>query len=351
MHAWFLVLLLLVGAAGCRQQPSGGEAAPQPGARIKLGYVLHGLNDFTRIIEQGARDAARDENVAIDVVGPAGFSATSDAIAMFEGMVQKRVDGLVVVPMPGEVWVTPIRQAAQAGIPVLTANVMSPGSAAQAWFGQDEYASGLLLAAELKKLLAERNVQEGLIVVGICAPGVGVLVDRYDGLKKGMEGSGFQVSQPFDVNTENTANYGAWENLAGANPRAVAMAGLCSMDLPNLARLKERTKAQWVLVGYDLGRETLDAIKAGIVQCALGQHPYLQGYLPVRALARHLRDGAPLPQGWIEVGAERVTPENAAAIYNREAGEAAQTGWYREYIARHFPDLAALAKPWPSRPQ
>jgi hypothetical protein len=43
------------------------------------------------------------------------------------------------------------------------------------------------------------------------------------------------------VNTENTANYAAWENLAGANPEMVAMVGLCSMDLPNLAKLK-RTK-------------------------------------------------------------------------------------------------------------
>ena len=30
--------------------------------------------------------------------------------------------------MPGEVWVTPIRQATEAHIPVLTANVTSPGS-------------------------------------------------------------------------------------------------------------------------------------------------------------------------------------------------------------------------------
>jgi ABC-type sugar transport system substrate-binding protein len=92
----------------------------------------------------------------VDVVGPAGFS-TGDAIAMFEAMTQKRVNGLVVVPMPGEVWVTPIRQATQAGIPVLTANVTSPGSAATAWVGQDEFASGTILAAELRKFSGRRE--------------------------------------------------------------------------------------------------------------------------------------------------------------------------------------------------
>src|SRR5207244_3149211 len=287
-ESWFqlftgISLPLLLGLSltiGCNKKPSGDDSA-KPLGQVKLGYVLHGLNDFTQIIKQGAEDAARAESVSIDVVGPAGFSATTDAIAMFEGLTQKRVSGLVVVPMPGEVWVTPIRQATEAGIPVLTANVTSPGSTARAWFGQDEYASGVILATELRKFLAAQNRSEGRIIIGICAPGVGVLVERYEGFKKGMAGTQYQISNPFDVNTENTANYAAWENLAGANPEVLAMVGLCSMDLPKLAKLKVRTKGQWLVAGYDLGRETLEAVKAGTVQVVVGQHPYLQGYLPV----------------------------------------------------------------------
>ena len=36
--------------------------------------MLHGLNDFTQIIKQGAEDARGPKGVAVDVVGPAGFS-------------------------------------------------------------------------------------------------------------------------------------------------------------------------------------------------------------------------------------------------------------------------------------
>ncbi len=339
------ILLALILAVGCRQEPSGNDPT-KPAGQPKIGYVLHGLNDFTQIIKQGAEDAARAEGVSINVVGPAGF-ATADAIAMFEGMAQKPVNGLVVVPMPGEVWVTPIRQATQAGIPVLTANVTSPGSTATTWFGQDEYASGVILATELLKFLTAQNKHEGRVVVGMCAPGVGVLVERYEGFKKGMSGTKFQITQPFDVNTENTANYAAWENLAGANPEMAAVVGLCSMDLPNLAKLKERTKGQWLVAGYDLGRETLDAIKAGTIQVAVGQHPYLQGYLPVVALARHLRDKQPLPQGWIDVGTEVVTRDNVELIHGRETDAKMQTQWYADHVATQFADLNAAAKPLP----
>jgi simple sugar transport system substrate-binding protein len=162
-----------------------------------------------------------------------------------------------------------------------------------------------------------------------------------------MAGTKYQISDPFDVNTENTANYGAWENLAGANPGVVAMVGLCSMDMPNLAKLKERAKGQWLIGGYDLGRETLDAVKAGTVQVVVGQHPYLQGYLPVVALARQLRNQQPLPQGWIDVGTEVVTRDKVDAIYGRETDAAKQIQWYAEYVGKHFADLNAVAKPLP----
>ena len=330
---------------GCDRKAPDDASAKLPD-KPKLGYVLHGLNDFTQITKQGAEDAARAANVSVDVVGPAGFSAT-DAIAMFEAMTQKRVKGLVVVPMPGEVWVTPIRQATQAGIPVLTANVTSPGSTATAWFGQDEYESGVILATELRKFLATQNKLEGRIIVGMCAPGVGVLVERYQGFKQGMAGTKYQISEPFDVSTENTANYGAWENLAAANPNTVALVGLCSMDLPNLAKLKVRMKGQWLVAGYDLGRETLDAIKAGTIQIAVGQHPYLQGYLPILALARHLETKQPLPQGWINVGTEVITRDNVEPIYARETDAQKQTQWYADYVAKQFADLNAVAKPLP----
>src|SRR5258705_7519807 len=133
---------------------------------------------------------------------------------MFEGMTQKQVRGLVVVPMPGEGWVTPIRQATEAGIPVLTANVTSPGSTATTWFGQDEFASGVTLAAELRKFLDVQNKGAGQIIVGMCAPGVSVLVERYEGFKRGMAGAADRISPPLDLNTENTTKYAPWGNLA-----------------------------------------------------------------------------------------------------------------------------------------
>src|SRR5262245_51587958 len=179
---WSLLLLPLLAACGRPAAPpkpaSGAAARP-----VRIGYVLHGLNDFTQVIKKGAEDAGQALGVEVEVTGPPAFTAT-EAIAIFEGMVQKRKDGLVVIPMPGDVWVQPIDEAVEAGIPVVTANVTSPRSKAAAWFGQGEYRSGVILAGELKQALKAAGKSGGRIVVGVCAPGVEVLKARYDGFKK-----------------------------------------------------------------------------------------------------------------------------------------------------------------------
>src|SRR3989442_1703611 len=82
---------------------TAGKPAMPPGKAIKIGYVLHGLNEFTQVIKRGAEDAGKALGVEVEVMGPAAFKS-ADAIAMFEGMVQKKMDGIAVIPMPGDVW-------------------------------------------------------------------------------------------------------------------------------------------------------------------------------------------------------------------------------------------------------
>ena len=348
-----IALLLLLGAcnktdaAAGTAASSGSAAASVANARPKIGYVLHVLNDFTESIKRGAQDAGQALGADVDVQGPAGSSA-QDAIAIFEGMVQRRLDGLVVVPAPGEVWVSPIRRAMKASIPVLTANITSTQSEAPAWFGQDEYQSGVLLAESLIKSLGARAAQPGKVVVGICHPGLSVLTARYDGVVKGLGQTKLEVSQPRDVTVPNTTNYAAWESLTGANPDAVAFVGLCSMDVPNLAKLKARGSASWLVAGYDLNQESLDALKTGKADLLLGQNPYLQGYLPVRALVEHLKSKQPLPKGWVDVGTELVTAQNVGEVYAREVDRDVGRKSYAERLGQRFVDLAALAKPMPA---
>ena len=100
---------------------------------------------------------------------------------------------------------------------------------------------------------------------------------------------------PLDDEQKNLAG---WEQLVETHPEMIAAVGLASVDLPNLIRIKRRLNAQWEAAGYDVTVEVLDAIKDGTALVTIGQHPYLQGYLPVLALSEHFIDGVSL-RDWI----------------------------------------------------
>ncbi|MGI8476657.1 MAG: sugar ABC transporter substrate-binding protein [Thermomicrobiales bacterium] len=322
------------------------DATPAPSHKdIRIAYVLHGLNAFTGRMKTGAEDAAKDYGVTLDVFGDASFD-TATHQAFFESAIQSGYNGIAVVTNPGSQWITPIQEAIDAKIPLVGANVTGLETGLTAWVGQDEYNSGVILAGEMKKKLEAAGVTKGMIVMGLCLPAAQVIQDRYNGFKKAMEGTGYEISQPNEVLAPVPDNYSRWENLVTANPDAVAMVGLCSIDIPNLAQLKERNKAKWLVGGYDLDPPTLDAIKAGTAAVTVGQQEYMQGYLPVRALAEHLINGTPLVTGWLECPTEIVDATNVAQYVGRQTDNAQQYAFYKDYMAKNFADLQKATRPY-----
>jgi ABC-type sugar transport system substrate-binding protein len=319
-----------------------GTAARQDD--IRVAYVMHGLNAFTEVIKRGAEQAGEDLGVTVDVFGQAGFDIPTHQ-AFLETAIQSGYDGIVVVPNGGDPWNSLIEQATEAGIPLASANNTALNSALDLWVGQDEFSSGVVLGNETKRVLEEKGVTSGQIVVGMCVLGNPVLVDRYNGFVQAMEGTEFEIGEAQDVTVSNEENYARWENLATANPEAVAMVGLCSLDLTNLAQIKERSGAEWSATGYDLDVTTLEAIQAGLVDVTLGQAPYLQGYLPVRALVEEIQSGEQVV-GWLECPTEVVTAENVADFLARESDPEVERQYYADLMAAEFADLNEVARPY-----
>lgn len=311
---------------------------------IKIAYILHGLNDFTQTIKEGAEDAGEDLGVTVDVFGEAGFDIATHQ-AFLESAIQAGYDGIAVIPNGGDPWNTLLEEAANAGIPLATANNTALNSVVDLWVGQDEYNSGVLLAQEMQKQLDAAGVTEGQIVIGSCFPGNPVLDDRSAGIHTVFDGTGFELTQDYDTKLDNTENYNIWDSLATANPDAVAMIGLCSLDPPNMAQIKERGSYTWLAGGYDLETPTLQAIQDGYLAVSAGQQPYLQGYLAVAALVQEIRNGEHI-SGWLEVPTDIVTAENVEDFLPRESDAATQREFYAAYIAENFTDLLAAARPY-----
>lgn len=326
--------------------PMIGISSQQASAQdeIKIAYVLHGLNDFTQTIKEGAEDAGKDLGVTVDVFGEAGFDIPTHQ-GFFESAIQAGYDGIVVIPNGGDPWNSLIQTATDAGIPLASANNTALNSTLDLWVGQDEYNSGVLLAKEVQAQLTAADVTSGKIVIGSCFPGNPVLDARSQGIHSVFDGTGFELTQDQDTKLDNTENYNIWDSLAIANADAVAMVGLCSLDPPNIAQVKERGGYTWLGAGYDLETPTLDAISNGLIGVSAGQQPYLQGYLPVRALVEQIKTGTKI-SGWLEVPTDIVTAANVEEFKPRESDAAVQKQFYADYMAENFADLQAGARPY-----
>ena len=337
-----VLFLIAMPAIGARAQ----DATPAADhSDIEIAYVLHGLNTFTERMKTGAEDAGNDLGVTVEVFGDASFD-TATHQAFFENALQRGFDGIAVVTLPGDQWITPIQEAVDQGVPVVGANVTGLETAMKTWVGQDEYNSGVILGGELLKQFEAAGVSEGKIAVGICSAAAQVLQDRDAGLRKAFEGTSFEVLPAQEVLIPVPDNYSRWENVMAANPDAVGAVGLCSIDIPNLAQLKERTGGTWLIGGYDLDPPTLQAIKDGWAQVTVGQQEYLQGYLPVRALAESLINGTPLVEGWLETPTEVVTIDNVDDYVTRQTDNTVQHEYYQSYMDENFADLQAAARPY-----
>jgi simple sugar transport system substrate-binding protein len=335
----FLLAVPVFGAAAQDATPAADNSD------IEIAYVLHGLNTFTERMKVGAEDAAKDMGVTLEVFGDASFDTPTHQ-AFFETALQRGFDGIAVVTLPGDQWITPIQQAVDAGVPLVGANVTGLETALAAWVGQDEYNSGVILGGEMLKAFEAAGISEGKIAVGTCSAAAKVLQDRDAGLRKAFEGSSFEILPTQEVLIPVPDNYARWENFMAANPDAVGAVGLCSIDIPNLAQLKERTGGTWLIGGYDLDPPTLQAIQDGWAQVTVGQQEYLQGYLPVRMLAEHLINGTPLVEEWLETPTEVVTAENVADYVARQTDNQVQYDYYQQYMAENFADLDAAGRPY-----
>ena len=158
--------------------------------------------------------------------------------------------------------------------------------------------------------------------------------ERYRALRRLQKVSrhAVQISDPFDVNTENTANYAAWENLAGAIECA-PWSGCVRWTY----RTGEAEGARKVNGWSRLRPRARDARRRQGRHRAKSSsaHPYCKATCP--SWRWPVTCAASDPQGWITpfVSGRGTTSKRSMRV-NRTVK---QTQWYADYVARHFADL------------
>ncbi|HLC01870.1 MAG TPA: substrate-binding domain-containing protein [Anaerolineales bacterium] len=307
----------------------------EPAEPLEFAVVLQAIGiPFFSALERGAIQAGHDFGVHVEVVGPP-LHDPERQIAMFEAYVQRGVDGIVVgAPVP--VWDTTINAAIDQGMIVLTTNSDAPDSRRIAGWQQDFEDTGRIMGQTLVELMGE----EGVVGMGWCVSGAVPLVRRLDGFSEVIsQYPGITTIGPIDVGDDASRAYEGWSTLISTNPEMTGTFGLCATDPQAAGEVaQDLARDDLIVIGYDLQPVTLELIRDGWVDMALGQAPYLQGYLPIMALANYFQNGTPLPEGLVPMPMEIVTADNAADYIPRETDSHAERVWYSNWLCENYPN-------------
>lgn len=305
--------------------PEEEEAEEVP---VRVGYVVHVTGiEFTAVVEEGARAAAEDYNVELTFTGPPGVDHPAQ-IAAFDSLLETDLDGIVFIAGDPSVWEEPVQRAIDKGVVVLTADADAPNTDRLAFFGVDAEGLGETLGEQVRGLMGD----EGKIVLGECVIGPEPHVLREAGFRTAFEGADIEWVGPIETICDATENYNNWQNAFTANQDAAAFVGLTAVETPSLGKLSQETGTEAVVASFDPGAEGLALMADGYIDVTVGQNPYLAGYLPVQAIARHVREGLEINPGVNLYPGEFMLPETAEELIEREGGGEPRKEWYRNFI-------------------
>jgi simple sugar transport system substrate-binding protein len=247
--------------------------------------------------------------------GSASTSSVSQMVSFLQTAISAKANGIATTVINATGFTTPVMDAMNAGIPVVTYNAdgvytangtPNIGTNRLCYIGQALYLSGQQLGERIKSLVTT----PGEIVIFIATPGTGNIQPRFDGAASVLKAAGYTVSE---IAT------GAATSVELAAEKAYLLGhksikGAFAVDAGSTEFLAQSLSGSGLSSlpagGFDLTPVTLSAIQSGAINFTINQNPYLQGFLPTLYLYMYNLSGGLVPPPDTDTGLSFVTKTN-----------------------------------------
>ncbi|MFG2379102.1 sugar ABC transporter substrate-binding protein [Streptomyces sp. NPDC048504] len=266
------------------EDSSGASAGKASTPRMTVALVTHQApgDTFWDIVRKGAQAAAAKDNIKLIYSADPNAGNQSNLV---QNAIDQKVDGIAVTLAKPDALKDVIAKAKTANIPVVGLN-----SGLSDWkklgllefFGQDETVAGEALG---KRLNAE-GAKKAVCVIQ--EQGNIGLTQRCDGVKKTFTGT----TEVLNVNGTDMPSVKSTITAKLTQDKSIDYvvtlgAPFAMTAVQSLSDAGSKAK----VATFDLNSTLTGAIKAGTVQFAVDQQPYLQGYLAVDSLWLYKNNG------------------------------------------------------------
>lgn len=284
-------------------------------AEERIVVVTHGSNTdlFWNIVKNATSDAARDMKIRVEYRNPPTGDLTEMA-RLIDAAVASRPSGLIVSIPDVNALGPSIKRATAAGIPVVSINSGSDvreSLGALFHVGQPEFEAGLGGGKRAKAAGVRKAICVNHEIFNVA------LEQRCKGYEKGLGSKVAMLdtgSDPSQIRNRVSAYLSRNKDIDG-----ILVVGASPVDAVLKALDDVGKQGKLNLGAFDLSQVIVKGLEDGSINYAIDQQQYLQGYLPVVALALQARYGL-LPGGDILSGPGFVTKQNVALV-KRYAGK------------------------------
>lgn len=263
-------------------------------------------NEYFVAMKNKAQAACDALGVELLYDAPTEETMINEQIGMFETMMQKGVNGILVVPNGTDEIVASVKAANEAGIPVICLDTNANGGEILSFIGTNNYQGGVLAG----EWVAENYEGQVAIITGV--PGNQCHTDRTQGFIDGIEGKEniTLAGEPVPGYCERAQGMTCAENLLVAYPDLVAI--YCCNDQMAMGA-GEAVKAAGknvAVIGFDGSPDCAQGIIDGMCAASVAQAPGRMAELGVNAMYEYIVNGTQ-PEAIVDTGCSMVTAENA----------------------------------------
>ena len=325
-----VVLAVVLGACAAQPAPApAAPAAPQPAATevpaakpagpLNIAFSIPGLQfPFFVFMETQVQDEAK--KLGMDISTLDGQNQVPKQTADVEAAIAKKVSGLLISPITADGMAPAVKEAVDAGIPVVTVDRTVTGVDTLAHVGADNVLGG----EQQGKALLELFPKGAVIFELLGTPGASPAIDRSKGLHNIID-SHPEIKVACQQTGEFNRDKGlsVTENCLGATPNPDAIiAANDDMALGAVEALKAAGLAGKVkVIGYDALPEALKMVQSGELYGTVEQFPGQQARTGLAVLNDFITQGAKPEKHEIFIAPKLITQANLAeAERGAEAG-------------------------------
>jgi len=314
-------LVLAVTGCGSSGQPAGGGGGSGGGGGEQpyIAIVSKGFqHQFWQAVKKGAEQEAQKEGVRISFDGPATESDIEGQVTMLTNAIGKQPAAIGFAALDSRASAPLLQQAKSANIPVVAFDSGVDSDIPLTTAATDNKAA----AGEAAKHMSEAIGGSGKVALVVHDQTSRTGADRRDGFLDWMttNAPGIQVLEPQYGAGDPAKSADITKSILAANPDLKGIyAANEGSAIGVLKGIEESGRQGVTVIGFDSGKNQLDAIRSGVMLGAITQNPVGMGEQVVASAVKAMK-GENLPKvidtGFFWYDKSNIdAPEIAAVLY------------------------------------